>query len=318
MSKQKQITVFGGSGFIGRHIVRHLARSGAVIRIPTRDREKALLLKPAGDIAQIVPISCAVKNDASVARAIGGSDVVINLLGILYERGTNTFQSMHVETAARIARIAKEQGAESFVQMSALSASASAASSYSRSKAAGEEAVGAFFQNATILRPSIGFGPEDNFFNQFASMARFFPALPLINGGATRFQPVYVGDIAKAVAAILGNASLQGHTYELGGPQVYSFRTLLEMVLAETERKNRFFNMSWRTAKLFGGLQEMIPLIAPKLTRDQVEMLKTDNVLQGGNAKALDDLGLNPTALEVILPTYLDRFRVGGTLKMVA
>ena len=199
MSFPKQITIFGGSGFIGRHTVRRLAGEGAIIRVPTRDPENALVLKPAGNVAQVVPIACNIRSDNSVAAAIGRSDAVINLLGILFERGRNTFEALHVETAARIARLAKEQGATQFIQMSALGADAGSFSVYARSKAAGEQAVRTFFPEAAILRPSIVFGPEDNFFNLFATLARFFPALPLINNGATNFQPVYVGDVAKAI-----------------------------------------------------------------------------------------------------------------------
>jgi len=177
MSALKQITVFGATGFIGRHTVRRLAKTGAVIRIPTRDAEKALPLKPMGDVGQIVPIPCSPRSDTSVARAIGNSDAVVNLLGILYEKGRNTFEAMHVETAARIARLARDQGAKNFVQMSALGADANAASMYARSKAAGEQAVRTFFHDAVIMRPSIVFGPEDNFFNLFATLARISPVL---------------------------------------------------------------------------------------------------------------------------------------------
>ena len=312
----KQLTIFGGSGFIGRHAVRRLAREGYVIRVPTRDPEKALPLKPAGDVGQIVPMLCNVRSDESVARAIGNSDAVINLIGILCERGRNTFEAMHVETAARIARVAKACGAKSFIQMSALGADAGSGSAYARSKAAGEQAVRTFFPEAAILRPSVVFGPEDNFFNMFAATARFAPFLPLIGGGGTKFQPVYVGDVAEAMTQILMQSGLQGQVYELGGPQVYSFRELLEIMMNETQRKRRLVDVPWGWAKLQAGLMELLPV--PPLTRDQVEMLKSDNVLRNKQAKTLRDLGITPTALEVILPTYLDRFRQGGVLKVVA
>lgn len=316
MINTKQITIFGGSGFIGRHIVRRLAGEGSVIRVPTRDPESALILKPAGNVGQVVPIACNTRSDTSVATAIGNSDAVINLIGILFERGRNTFEAVHVETAARIARLAKEQGAAQFIQMSALGADPGSLSDYARSKAAGEQAVRTFFPEATILRPSIVFGPEDNFFNLFATLARFFPFLPLINGGKTKFQPVYVGDVAKAVAEILKRPEAEGQIFELGGPRVYSFRELLEIMMSETGRKRRFFNMSWRLAKLNAAFNELLP--RPLLTRDQVDLLRNDNVIRTSRAKTFRDLGIAPTALEVILPTYLDRFRAGGVLRKAA
>jgi NADH dehydrogenase len=318
MSFPRQIAIFGGSGFIGRHTVRHLAPKGAIIRVPTRNPEKALNLKPAGNVAQIVPISCSLRSDASVAQAIGNSDAVINLTGILFERGRNTFQAVHVEAAARIARLAREQGAKHFVHMSALGANAQSTSSYARSKAAGEDAVRTFFPDAVILRPSIVFGPEDNFFNMFAALARFLPVLPLIGGGSTKFQPVYVGDIAVAIRRILSHTETHGHVFELGGPQIYNFRQLMELMLKVTGRKRRLVDLSWSLAKTHAALHEALPLPRPLITRDQVELLKSDNVITDRRAKTLRDLGITPTALEIILPTYMDRFRPGGKLRRAA
>ncbi len=306
MVNPETITIFGGTGFIGRHLVRRLAKTGATIRIATRDAEKALLLKPMGDVGQIVPVACSVRSDASVAKAIGNADIVINLIGILFEKGGNTFEALHVETAARIARLAKEAGAKKLIHMSALGASENASAKYARSKYAGEKAVRTFFPDATIFRPSIVFGPEDHFFNRFASLARFAPALPLIGGGTTKFQPVYVGDVAEATARALTHTNAAGKTFELGGPQIYTFRELLELMLEQTGRKRCLINLPWGLAKLQAAFLELAP--KPPLTCDQVEMLKTDNVVASG-AKASTDLGINPTALEVILPTYLDRFR---------
>lgn len=302
----KQITLFGGTGFVGRHLVRRLAKTGAVIRIATRDAEKALLLKPMGDVAQIVPVSCSVRSDALVAKAIGQSDVVINLTGILFERGRDSFQSVHVEAAARIARLASEAGAKRLLHMSALGASESAKANYARSKYAGEQAVQTFFPNATIFRPSIIFGPEDSFFNKFAAMAQISPALPLIGGGVTKFQPVYVGDVADAMTNVLHQHGTCGALFELGGPQIYSFRDLLELMLKEIGRKRRLVNLPWGIATLQAALLQLLP--QPLLTRDQVTLLKTDNVVSSG-AKTLKELGINPTALELILPIYMDRFK---------
>ncbi|HUY67826.1 MAG TPA: complex I NDUFA9 subunit family protein [Alphaproteobacteria bacterium] len=312
----KQLAIFGGSGFVGRHVIRRLAKEGAVIRVPARDPDKALFLKPAGDVGQIVPFHCNPRSDASVASAIGNSGAVINLIGIIAEQGRTTFQSVHVEMAARIARLAREQGATHFIQMSALLADAHGTSSYARSKAAGEDAVRAFFPEATILRPSLIFGPEDHFFNQFAAMARYMPALPLIGGGMTKFQPVYVGDIAHAIAEILYRPEAMGRIYELGGPEVYSFRELLELMLRETGRRRGFINVPWNIAELKAAVLGLLP--NPPLTRDQVAMLKTDSVIADKTALTLHNLGIAPTALEMILPTYLDRFRAGGRLGAAA
>ena len=306
MAHPQTITLFGGTGFIGRHLVRRLAKTGAAIRIVTRDAEKALLLKPMGDVGQIVPIAASLRNDMAVARAIQGADIVINLIGILYEKGRQSFQFAHVETAAKIARLAKEAGASRLLHMSAMGVSASSTALYAKSKYAGEQAVKTFFPDATIFRPSIVFGAEDNFFNMFASLAQIAPALPLIGGGLTKFQPVYVGDVAEAFLRAKQNTATRGQTYELGGAQIYSFRQLLELMLNETHRKRCLINLPFPVASLQAAFMEMMP--KPMLTRDQVELLKTDNVVSAG-AKTLRDLGINPTTMEVILPTYLARFR---------
>ena len=307
MKKNQQITVFGATGFLGRHIVRRLAKTGAIIRIPTRCIDKALPLKPMGDVGQIVPMPLSTRSDAAVAEAIGNSDAVINLIGILFEKGKNSFQSIHVETAARIARVAKERGASRLIHMSALGALPGSLAAYARSKAAGEQAVRTFFGDATILRPSIVYGAEDNFFNQFSRMANISPFLPLINGGVTKFQPIFVGDVADAVCAALTRDDARGQTYELGGAQVYTFREMLELMLRVTHRKRCFINMSYATAKLQATFMEMLP--TPPLTRDQVDLLRADNVIRQGNnhreTKTLADLGITPAVLEAVLPTYL-------------
>ena len=306
MEKPKQITVFGATGFIGRHIVRRLVKAGAIVRVPTRDMEKALPLKVLGDVGQVILVPCSPRRDADVRTAIAASDAVVNLLGILFEKGSNTFQQVHVETAARIARASKELGVGRFVQVSALGANIKSQSSYARSKALGEQAVQTFFPAATILRPSIVFGAEDNFFNQFAHMAGVLPFLPLIGGGQTKFQPVYVADVADAVIASLQRDDAPGRIYELGGPQAYTFQALLQYILDITHRRCGFVSLPWGIAKLQASLMELMP--TPLLTRDQVELLKTDNVLSG-DYPGLGTLGVARTPLEAIVPSYLARFR---------
>jgi NADH dehydrogenase len=309
MTQPHPITIFGATGFIGRHLVRRLAKTGATILAPTREPDKALFLKPMGDVGQIVPMSCDIRSDASVANAVYGAKTVINLVGVLYETRRNSFQSMHVEAPARMARLAKEAGVSRFIQMSALGASENSKSKYARSKAAGESAVHAFFPDATILRPSIVFGPEDNFFNRFASLARIAPALPLIGGGATKFQPVYVGDVGDAIMKCLESKATVGKIFELGGPQVYSFRQLMELMMQITGRKTCLVNVPWGIATLQAAFLGMLP--NPLLTSDQVELLKQDNVLNP-RKDGLAALGVAPTAAEVILPTYLRRFGKAG------
>ncbi|HYD30969.1 MAG TPA: complex I NDUFA9 subunit family protein [Azospirillaceae bacterium] len=307
------ITVFGGHGFIGRHLVRRLAKTGAIINVASRHPSQAAFLKPMGSVGQIVPVAVDVTNDESVAMALRGSDMVINLIGILYERGKQTFQTVHVEAAGRIARLAKAAGVERLVHISAIGADAGSPSAYARSKAAGEKAVRAGFPGATILRPSVLFGPEDKFFNKFAAMAAVSPALPLIGGGKSRFQPVYVGDVAEAIMAALADAGTEGKTFELGGPHVYTFKELMRKLLKEIHRDKWLVPVPWKIAEIMGSVLGAVPFFPPMLTRDQVELLKSDNVVSAG-ALTFKDLGIAPTAAEVILPTYLDRFLIGGRL----
>ncbi|WP_448206023.1 complex I NDUFA9 subunit family protein [Azospirillum sp. sgz302134] len=305
------VTVFGGSGFIGRHLIRRLAKSGAIVRVVSRHPNQANFLKTAGSVGQIVPMAADVTNDQSVARAIQGSDTVINLIGALYETAPWSFQTVHVDAPSRIARIAKANGVRKLVHVSAIGADTRSASAYARSKAAGEQAVLQAFPGATIIRPSIVFGPEDAFFNKFAAMAQISPVLPLI-GGKTKFQPVYVGDLADAIACAIYHDETAGKTFELGGPRVYSFKELMELMLQEIRRKRLLLPVPYSVAEKLGGFFEKIPLIAPPLTRDQVELLKTDNVAKPG-APGFKELGIHELAsCEVILPTYLSRFIVGG------
>jgi NADH dehydrogenase len=301
--------VFGGGGFIGRHLVRRLANTGAVIRVPSRHVSQLGFLRTAGVVGQIVPEIMSTLDDAELAAAIQGADMVVNLIGILSENRKGAFDRVHADLPGRIAQAAAAAGAGQLVQVSALGISADSESAYARSKAAGEAAVKAAFPLATILRPSIVFGPEDQFFNRFAAMAGMSPALPLIGGGLTRFQPVYVGDVADAIMAALTRPDSQGKTYELGGPTTYSFKQLMELLLSEIGAKRLLVPIPWGIARLQGAVAENLP--GKPLTRDQVELLKKDNVVSG-TMPGLSDLGVAATAAEVILPTYLDRFRKGG------
>lgn len=305
----KVVTIFGGSGFLGRHVVKRLAKRGWRVRIATRNPSDALFLKTAGAVGQIVPTFANVRDDHSVAAAVAGADIVINMVGILYESGRQTFKSVHEEAAGRIARAAREAGATRMIQISAIGAAPESRSLYARSKAAGERAVLDAFPDATILRPSIVFGPDDGFFNLFASMSRMSPFLPLMGGGRTRFQPVYVGDVADAMLACLDRPESKGKTYELGGPTVYSFRQLMELMLQTIGRNRALVSIPWPIAGLQATFLGLLP--KPLLTRDQLAQLKTDNVVSEG-ALTLADLDISPTAAELILPTYLDRFRIGG------
>ena len=306
------VTIFGGSGFIGRAIVCLLAREGWRIRVAVRHPAEARELQPLGDVGQIAPLGVKVQDEALVKMAVDGADAVINLAGILYESGRQSFQAVHVEGAGHIAKAAAASGVGSLVHLSAIGADDASPSAYARSKAAGEAAVLAAFPKASILRPSIVFGPEDSFFNRFAVLAQLSPVLPLIGGGETKFQPVYVGDVARAALVCLQEAGCQGNLYELGGPDVHSFRELMEMMLAETRRHRYLMPVSFKMAEMKAGFLELLPV--PPLTRDQVKLLKVDNVVSP-DALGLGDLGIAPTALEAVLPTYLDCYRVGGRFK---
>ena len=310
------VTVFGGSGFIGRYLVQRLARQGWIVRVAVRRPDRALFLKPIGAVGQITPIAASLRHEGSIAAAVAGADAVVNLVGILHGRGANSFNAIHVEGAARAARAARAAGAQTFIQMSALGADPDSPAEYGRSKAAGERAVREVIPTAAIARPSIVFGPEDDFFNRFATMARFAPALPLIGGGKTLFQPVYVGDVADALLRLVEDPATAGKTYELGGPRIYSFRALLELLLHEIGRRRLLVSVPFGLASLQAFFLELpsnliSALPAPPLTQDQVQMLRRDSVVAAG-ALTLDDLGIRPTALELVVPGYLARYRPGG------
>ena len=310
ITQGRRVTVFGGSGFIGRYVVRRLAAEGWVVRVAVRDAIKAAFLKTAGNVGQVVPMRADIMaDDGIVEAAVAGSDAVINLVGILYESGKRTFQAVHTDASARLARIAAQAGVERFVQMSALGAGEDSPALYARSKAAGERAVLSAFPQATVIRPSIVFGPEDGFFNRFACIARYSPALPLIGGGETRFQPVYVCDVADAIIRTLHEDAARGQTYELGGPRIYTFRELMELMLRELRRHRGLIPLPFWMADIQASVLQLLPM--PLLTRDQVALLRVDNVLSGARP-GLPELGIRPTAVELILPTYLDVYRKGG------
>jgi NADH dehydrogenase len=311
----RSITVFGGSGFIGRYLVQRLAREGWIVRAAVRHPDRALFLKPMGAVGQITPLAASLGNESSIEAAIAGADAVVNLVGILHESGSQTFAEVHVEGAARVARAASAAGASTLVHMSALGADPQSPAAYARSKAAGEQAVRAAFPDAAVARPGVVFGPEDDFLNRFAAMARFMPVLPLIGGGETRFQPVYVGDVADALLRMVEDRATAGKTYELGGPRVYSLRTLMETTLRETARRRLLTSVPFAVAGLQAWFLEWLPV--PPLTRDQVRLLKRDNVV-GANALTLADLGIAATPMEVVIPTYLARHRPGGRVVGVA
>jgi len=306
------VTVFGGSGFIGTQVVRALARRGARVRVAVRQPHLAHAMRLMGDVGQVEVVQANIRDAASVARAVEGADAVINLVGLLYESGRQTFQAVHVDAARTIAQAAAAAGAR-LVQMSALGADPASAARYARTKAAGEAAVREVLPSAVIVRPSIVFGPGDDFFNKFGEMAVISPFLPLIGGGQTRFQPVYVGDVARALAATALEPAHAGKTFELGGPGVFTFREILDLIQKETGRRRLYAPLPFPVAGLVGTLCTPFTLtpVAPPLTADQVELLKTDNVVSG-EAPGLADLGVTPETVEAVLPTYLYRFRKGG------
>jgi NADH dehydrogenase len=309
------ITVFGGSGFLGRHLIRALARGGYRIRVGVRRPDLAGDLQPLGRVGQIMPVQANLRYPDSVAAAVRDASVVINLVGILYERGKQTFAGVQAQGAGNVARAAAAVGAR-MIQVSAIGADAESASFYARSKAAGEAAVREAVPDAMIFRPSIMFGPEDDFFNRFGAMARISPFLPLIGGGETRFQPVYVGDVAAAIAAAVAGRAQPGTTYELGGPAVRTFRELMEYVLETTERRRLLLPIPFGLAKFKAQFLQFMP--KPLLTPDQVESLRTDNVVSAqaqAEGRTLEGLGVAPTAIAAVVPAYLWRFRKTGQFR---
>jgi NADH dehydrogenase len=308
MATRSVATVFGGSGFIGRYVVKRLAATGHVVRVAVRDPEAALFLKPMGAVGQVVPLYASLTNRATVERAVAEADFVVNLVGILAEQRHGDFARVQAEGPKHVAEASAAAGVKRLVQVSAIGADPAAASLYARSKGEGEQAVRAAFSQATILRPSLVFGAEDQFFNRFAAMAALSPVMPVI-AGDSRFQPVFVGDVADAVMAALTRADAGGRVYELGGPRVWTMRELLAWILAQTQRRRMLVTVPMRFARLQATVLERLP--GKLLTRDQLLLLARDNVVAAG-AAGLAELGISATPVELVVPQYLARFRPGG------
>ena len=307
----RRVTVFGGSGFLGRYVVERLADLDITVQVAVRDPEGAKHLRMLGQVGQVTPFACDVTDAAAAARALDGAEAAVNLVGILAERGRQTFKALHADAPAAIAIASASAGLESLVHVSAIGAAPNAASKYARSKAVGEVALRGAYPNSVIIRPSIIFGPEDGFFNLFAGLARVSPVLPLFGGGATLFQPVYVADVADAIVAGLTEPACRGKTYELGGPGVYSFAQLMTVMLGEIRRRRLLVPIPFFVGDIQATIAGILP--NPPVTRDQMRSLRSDNVV-GVDAATLADLGISPTAMEAILPTYLCRYRRGGRL----
>lgn len=309
------ITIFGGSGFLGRHVVRALAKRRYRIRVAVRRPELAGFLQPLGTVGQIHAVQANLRYPASVEAAVRDASVVINLVGILFERGRQRFETVQHFGAEQVALAASAYGAR-MVHVSAIGAEENSPSLYAQAKARGERAVRAAVPGAVILRPSVVFGPEDDFFNRFASLARFLPALPLIGGGHTRLQPVFVGDVAEAIAGLVETGAGSGKTYEFGGPEVRSLREIMEYILAVTERSRMLLPLPFGLAKIQAWFLQFLP--KPPLTPDQVELLRSDNVVSEAairEGRTLQGLGITPASYEAIVPSYLWRFRRAGQFR---
>ncbi|WP_347311824.1 complex I NDUFA9 subunit family protein [Defluviimonas sp. SAOS-178_SWC] len=315
----KLVTIYGGSGFLGRYIARRMAKEGWRVRVAVRRPNEALFVKPYGSVGQVEPIFCNIRDDASVRAAMTGADAVVNCVGTFDKRGRNNFDAVQAEGAGRIARIAAETGVARMVHVSAIGADAASDSDYARTKAEGEAAVAAAFPGAMILRPSVMFGPEDGFFNRFAGMSRMGPVLPVVGAG-TKFQPVYVDDVAQAaVKGVMGEAA---GTYELGGPDAATFRALMGEMLKVINRRRLVVNMPFWVARIIAGLLDFGSMLTGGLisntilTGDQVKSLRHDNIVADG-ARGLADLGIAATPMHAVLPDYLWRFRPSGQYEAI-
>lgn len=315
----KLVTIYGGSGFVGRYIARRLAKEGWRIRVAVRRPNEAMHVKPYGAVGQVEPVFCNIRDDNSVRAVMQGADAVVNCVGTFDRKGKNNFDAVQNEGAERIARLAAEEGVQRMVQISAIGANVDSDSIYAQTKARGEAAVLEHFPTAVILRPSVIFGSEDEFFNRFAGMTRFSPVLPVV-GADTKFQPVYVDDVACAAAMGVTGEAAPG-IYELGGPDVNTFRELMRQMLTVIRRRRLIMNIPFGIASLVAGVMELVQtvslgLIPPQITRDQVRSLRVDNVVSEG-ARGFADLGIKPVAMEAIMPDYLWRFRPAGQYEAI-
>jgi uncharacterized protein YbjT (DUF2867 family) len=308
MATRRVATIFGGSGFIGRYVVKRFAQQGFIVRVPSRDPEGALFLKPMGAVGQIVPLFASITNEATVHRAVDDAEVVVNLVGALTESGAASFQAIHAEGSERIARLSAAAGASRLIQISAIGADPNSPSRYASTKGRAEQGVLAMFPRAVILRPSLVFGLEDKFFNRFAEIARLAPFMPVISGD-TKMQPVYVGDVADAVMAAQASSEPQGKIFELGGPRVWTFREILAFILKAIRRERKLVDIPMGIARIQASILQHVP--GKPLTPDQLLMLSKDNVVSPG-ALGLADLGITPTPVELVVPGYLSRFQPGG------
>lgn len=318
----KLVTVFGGSGFVGRSVVKALANDGWRVRVASRRPSLAFALQPSGKVGQIAAVQANLRYPDSIRHALDGADAAINLVGLLAEGGKQTFDALHADGARAVAEAARAAGIDRFVQMSAIGADANSASAYARTKAAGEAAVREILPGAVIVRPSVVFGPEDKFFNRFAAMARIMPALPLIGGGAGKLQPVFVGDVAQVFARAADGLVQPGTTFELGGPTVSTMKEILTFVLDTIGRKRPLVSIPFPLAELMGLMGDVARVatfgLTPEMldiTRDQVELLKSDNVVSDAakaEGRTLEGLGIVPESYQTFVPTYLYRFRKTG------
>ncbi|MAS87507.1 MAG: hypothetical protein CMH30_05980 [Micavibrio sp.] len=306
--KYKVATVFGGTGFLGRHIIKQLADQGIRVRVATRHPKKAYFLKPYGTVGQISAEFCNGRDIQNVEKLVKGSDYVINLVGLLYEKGKNTFERAHIDLPQNIALAAAKFNVKSFIHISALGIDENK-SKYAKTKKKGEEVILDLFPKVTILRPSLVFGPEDNFFNQFAALSKCLPALPLIGGGHTEFQPIYVGDVAKAVINCIDNPKTSGKIYELAGAEIFTFKQLLQKTLSYTGRDTALIPLPFFLARIEAVFLSLLP--KPLLTQDQITSLHYHNIATGHH-QTLEALNITPTLLDIVLPSYLSRFKQGG------
>ncbi|MEO1656639.1 MAG: complex I NDUFA9 subunit family protein [Pseudomonadota bacterium] len=311
----KLVTVFGASGFLGRHVVRELCKRGHRVRAAVRHPMEANFLNPMGAVGQVQIFQANVRYRTSVADALAGADAAVNLVGILAPVGKNTFEGVQTLGSQNVAQEAARLGIEDLIHVSAIGADAESESLYARTKAEGEQAALSNVPTATIIRPSIVFGPQDDFFNRFAAMARIAPALPLIGGGKTKFQPVYVDDVADAIVQLIETGAGRGETFELGGPEVMSFKELLQLMLKIVGRSRLLLPLPFPVASMMGSAGDtvsMLPFVEAPITADQVKLLKKDNVVAAEGVKTFADLGIAPETMDAILPSYLFRYRKQG------